>query len=324
MFESPELPSQFVMPKATRPTSVDAWLIVAFLGMAIVVTQLATVDRLVASAFLFWPYLICAALLALAAGVVWLPPVRKACIFIALVLALSFAWPWFGDLWANNQVKPTAPALKVVAFNWKGDSGHHAEVYDWLQREKPDVVSLEEFEPTEPGALEHMSALFPYRFTEEGDGDTSFWSRYPMREKTGQEIYDRNYSVAVVAAPGADVTVYAVHPETLRDNHQLALRNSFFLVLSLSIAPRSNILMMGDFNATRWDPYFDRVRATGHLHEQPWLFPPLTRLQGNNPLIGTAVDHILAGRQGRLSDCHTGPSLGSDHVPLICSVAFAR
>jgi endonuclease/exonuclease/phosphatase (EEP) superfamily protein YafD len=258
----------------------------------------------------------------LAAAAVWLPTGRKVYAVVAVVLALSFVWPWLGDLWANR-VQPTAPALKVVAFNWKGDSPQHGDVYAWLRRDRPDVLSIEEFEPTEPGALQQMAALFPYRFTDEADGDTSLWSRYPIKAKWGQEIYDRNYNVAVIAAPGGDVTVYAVHPETLRNNSQLALRNSFFLVLALSIDSRPNIVMMGDFNATRWDPYFRKVRAAGHLHEQPWLFPPLTRLQGNNPFIGVPLDHVLAGTRGHLSDCHTGPALGSDHVPMICSVAFA-
>lgn len=320
--QDPYEPS-FSMPQAPRSGGVVRWLVLGLVVFAVFFAANAILARVAATAFVLWPYVVCGALLALAWIGFWLKTTRKACFAIAVLLAGSFAWPWASDLIANGAAPSQAPRLKVITFNWRGENPRRAEIYAWLRHEQPDILSIQEFLPEDAQAKQSLAALFPYSHVPDGSGDTAIWSRYPLKDKWSQQIYDRNYTAVRIAAPGGDVAVYAVHPETLRNTMQVALRNAYFLVLAISIDRRDpRQLVLGDFNATRWDPYFHKVQAAGRLHEQPWLFPPLTRLSQTRPVVGAPIDHILASPPGHISDCHTGPALGSDHVPLICTVAF--
>jgi endonuclease/exonuclease/phosphatase (EEP) superfamily protein YafD len=298
-------------------------LLLGLVGLAVIIAGQAQVARLSASVFMLWPYVVCAALLALVWLGFWLKGARKACIVIAFLLAVSFAWPGLEDRLANGSAPPRATPLKVISFNWRGDNPRHAEIYDWLRREQPDILSIQEFRPKNTEAARQLARIFPYSSIPGGSGDAAIWSRYPIKGEWSQQIYDRNYAAVRIAAPDGGVAVYAVHPETIRNKMQVGLRNAYFMVLAMSIDRRDpRQVMLGDFNATRWDPYFRHVRAVGRLHEQPWLFPPLTRLSQTRPVVGAPIDHILASRTAHISGCHTGPAIGSDHVPLICQVAF--
>ena len=99
------------------------------------------------------------------------------------------------------------------------------------------------------------------------------------------------------------------------------LRNAELQSIATFAATRSEpLIVTGDFNITPWSRHFraalDRSglsdSAAGHGLAPSWpsQFPPL----------GMRIDHCLVARHWRSTDVRLGPSLGSDHLPLIADL----
>jgi endonuclease/exonuclease/phosphatase (EEP) superfamily protein YafD len=86
----------------------------------------------------------------------------------------------------------------------------------------------------------------------------------------------------------------------------------------------SRLIVCGDFNTVSWSAQFeDFGRATGltdvfrgawHTHSWPsW-----------SPVLGALIDHCLISDGLAVRDCRFGPSIGSDHLPLVLDVGIER
>jgi endonuclease/exonuclease/phosphatase (EEP) superfamily protein YafD len=84
------------------------------------------------------------------------------------------------------------------------------------------------------------------------------------------------------------------------------------------------ILVVGDFNATRWNSAFrelldadlsDAADDVGHGLRTTW------KGTGRVP-IEMVLDHILVSDDFGVLDTRVGPGVGSDHRPVIADVAL--
>lgn len=87
--------------------------------------------------------------------------------------------------------------------------------------------------------------------------------------------------------------------------------------------PRERMIVTGDFNATPWSYALRRTdRDLGLSRRDRALFSFPTRLwrvDGPPPLL--PIDHIYAGPGWRTVSLERGPTLGSDHYPLVITLA---
>ena len=281
--------------------------------------------RAMATVFLFWHYVFLSVVLVCVAGFIFLARLRAYTVALLLGFSLLYLAPAVSDLVANSLAHKETPSvrLKVVTYNWLGGNRDRSSIYAWLAQEAPDVIAIEEFDPKDKTALQGLSGIYAFRRL--GPGDIAIFSKYPLvKVRSGGGSY-RGYSLVRAITPQGPFDIYGVHSPTLRDTPLLLQRNSYLASLALFLDQAGpNSIVLGDFNTTRWDPYFTRVRQKGALHEDPRIFPLLTRVavRRKAPDIGSPIDHILAGRGGEISNCALGPLMGSDHRPLMCQIRF--
>jgi endonuclease/exonuclease/phosphatase (EEP) superfamily protein YafD len=226
-----------------------------------------------------------------------------------------------------------APAVRVFDANVDKSLSFQAGYVRAIERDHPDLITLEEFTPP---ALQSMAASgvladFPYRCAAPAYGATGFLIASRLR-LTGCQVrsvrWDGQWEPYMVEAtwwtPGGPVAVRLVHtlaplPVSWREwAAALAAVDQ-----SVHASGTSNMLMVGDFNAT-WDNrgfaallddgLTDAAAARGKAIDMTWpngaLIPPIVR-----------IDHLLTGTNLAATAIATGPGFGSDHRYLTATVA---
>ena len=92
---------------------------------------------------------------------------------------------------------------------------------------------------------------------------------------------------------------------------------------ALPRGPDALWLVAGDLNVTPWSTAFGRMARTGSLADvslgrgiHPTWFSRF-------PFMGLPIDHVLVNPGFRAAEVEVLPSIGSDHFPLLASLAFA-
>ncbi|MCD2173497.1 endonuclease/exonuclease/phosphatase family protein [Rhizobium sp. C4] len=273
--------------------------------------------------YLFWDYMLVASMVVLLALAALFRKVRIAALLAAVVVCAEFLSPTLVN-WDRNAGPATGPVLKVISYNWLLDERDRSDIYAWLKHEDPDIVAIQEFTEQEKGTTALFS-LFPYHTTPVPD--VLILSKYPIIKQTNKSLDWNSMVRAEINVKNRLLVVWGIHPATLKEPQELKARDHYLSDIAYYAARETEpVLMLGDFNATRWDPGFRAIVAAGELHEEPALLAPLTRMAVRKgvPFIGAPIDHLLTNGSNIFSDCHTGPNLGSDHKPLVCILQLSR
>jgi endonuclease/exonuclease/phosphatase (EEP) superfamily protein YafD len=237
---------------------------------------------------------------------------------------LAVLWPYLTGI--PTPVPPDAPLLKVVAFNVEVGNPERDRVAAWLAAEDPDVVLLSEssFEWEDAvrraGLDHHVVAVVPP--TRLSGITVLVRSEYPARVLAGLPV-DVSLGVAVqVDVGGAVVEIVGLHPPSPLTGGRSELRDAVLAAAGDWVASRDQpVLVVGDLNAAPWSHAVRRLEREADLTNTlrgRGLQPSWPA--GLGPLMIT-IDHALIGNGLVVAGRRTGPSLGSDHRPLIVTVA---
>jgi endonuclease/exonuclease/phosphatase (EEP) superfamily protein YafD len=313
---------------------VAGWLIVGVLGLVALLRLVAwdSVEPLIVlnalTQIVYLPVWIVIAG-ALVARRWWLAAAAAIVIAAQLVFVLpELAAATPVPAWARH-----APTVRVFDANVDKSLQFQAGYVRAIEQDRPDVVTLEEF--TSP-ALQSMAASgvlarFPYRCEAPTPGATGFLIASRLR-LTGCQVktvlwngYRMQYMVtATLWSPGGPVALRVVHtlaplPAYWREwTSALAAADR-----SVRADGASNMLMVGDFNAT-WgnkgflallhDGLSDGAAARGKATDMTWpngaVVPPFAR-----------IDHVLTGSRLTVTEIAAEAGFGSDHRFLVASVA---
>jgi len=252
---------------------------------------------------------------------------------VIVAAQVAFAAP---ELLASSPIPAwarQAPTVRVFDANVDKALSFQAGYVQAIERDRPDLITLEEFTPQ---ALQSMAASgvlsdYPYRCAAPAPEATGFLIASRLR-LTGCQVRtvswnDQSVPYMVEAtwwSPGGPVALRLVHtlapfPAYWREwTAALAAVNQ-----SIRASGTSSMLMVGDFNAT-WDNrefaallhdgLTDGAAARGKSLRMTWpngaLVPPFVR-----------IDHVLTGSHLAVSAIGTGPGFGSDHLYLTATVA---
>ncbi len=242
--------------------------------------------------------------------------------------------PW-GRLVAHSD--SPSPRIRIATWNVGGGGGERGALDELMAMEAPDVVVLQEsgrqvFEAT-PGWYRHA------------EGGMSVLSRFPIvrvATRDRSDVWRMAGSGAIVRysldTPLGRVDLTSVHLETPREGLESILRfgpgaapeleakNAQRLVEArlarewASGSPAPLRLVAGDFNTPveshlfrdHWKGYSECHSAAG------WGFGFTKRTR----LIGTRIDHVLAGPGLACVSARVSPSRGGDHSPLVVEIGL--
>jgi len=267
-------------------------------------------------------------MLGLAAGIgsIAMSPRRRPRIAATALLALVGAYLVVPDhvaaLTAPTASGPTA--LRVVSFNaWKSNP-QYERAGRWLIGERPDVIVLTE---ATPRLREMLEREYPYAVSclPGGACSTVIYSRTRPIDGGGlakggdpEARTALSAAWAVIPAVGGPVTVLALHlnhPWPLGDGADQMKEISAFL----EGRSKTRMIVAGDLNRTPWshalavvDRTLGMTRATHALATWP--------VGGSIPTL-FPIDHVYSGDGLVVGRIGTGPFLGSDHLPVVATVA---
>jgi len=274
------------------------------------------------------PYLSSIALLGFL-FVLLLPVLQKQRIRVVLAtLLLVLCWAPILN-WVGLPNLGTSPAgIRVMTYNLWIDNPKIDAIEQSIRHENPDILFLSEISQA---TMDELTLRLDYSHNYRTTGsNNALFSRYPILEATtddfGVKTTGRTFNlVAKLQVENEIVTLIGVHPPVpiLRKffhirNHQLDT------LIDASRELDGKLIVLGDFNATPWSPYFQRFERQSQLQNAgrdhwiwaTWYFNQTLKTR----YIKIPIDHIMT-RGFKPLKTWTGMTGGSDHKPLITVLA---
>lgn len=224
---------------------------------------------------------------------------------------------------------PADPAtVKIIQFNLWAKNHDQGATAAWILEQKADIVIAEEAGRDSRPVLKALAKAYPHqsRCPFRYGCDTRIYSRWPLGDQ--HNFYDDDDGLvgawAVVRHPRGDFRVVGTHfvwpiPAGYWQ-HQ-----SQTLARSLAPFAKDSLIVTGDFNSTPWswglrrqDQAFGLERRTRALAS--WPGGAFSRI-ATAPFPILPIDHVYAGKAWRTVKVERGPVLGSDHRPVIATLA---
>lgn len=209
--------------------------------------------------------------------------------------------------------------LRLVTFNVNYRNPQLEEVDAALAEMEADVVTLQEITQAHEAALRKVSA-FPHQvhcLFSEKVGRVSILSKHPISAETcatGQGLV-----TATLDVPGGPVTVASIHTYWPWPFEQHAQIDRWVPVLKKIEGP---VIVAGDFNAAPWSDAVRKIMNASRTQAVPGVRMTIAvkRIKAL-PAIPIPIDHVLLSKEFCALATRVGPTLGSDHSPVIVEIA---
>lgn len=278
-----------------------------------------------------------ASLLALAAALIR----RRALLGVALVVTASLLVLSRPEHAAARPLPPVvARAPKVVVFDAEVKAGrdHPAAYAREIVAARADIVTLQQATPrfvaamrarTTPGQLRYLTSFTgKERIGTLEQSSLVVLSRYPIDLAHMTDLADRpTFLSTIVRVPGHPLRLFDVHTAAPLGGDRGAWIDGLDRLRAAAGRSAAPTLVIGDFNAT-WgnrgfrdlvaDGFVDAAAARGLPDQFTWPndaspLPPFLR-----------IDHALTRGALVVTHIRTGTGTGSDHRPLVATLAFLR
>ena len=222
---------------------------------------------------------------------------------------------------------PTATRhlLKLIQLNaWSSNVDMPATVR-WLLLQDADLVLVEEVTPALSAAL----LSHGYQRTR-GTPRVEIYSRrpsqappFPLSEAEWHAM--PSFARAQFAVDSQVYDVIAVHVGWPSDSAQPVQLATLRRIASRYDQDR--LIVVGDFNLTPWSATLQRLDRSWPLERRDralfsWPAQPFLSGRLRSPIAFLPIDHIYAGAAWRTVKIERGPRLGSDHYPVMITLAL--
>lgn len=250
---------------------------------------------------------------------------------VAMLAAVLAAMPLFDYVaprrQAALQLEPE-PSLRAVSLNIWFRNKDLARVIEYLSRSRADVVVLQEISEDQGRRLHSKLDVYPYAYVDgASETDAVVLSRWPIRAADTVRLSANGVSAirATIEWDEQSIALVAAHLHWPIGPRTSARRNAELAGLAvLAQTEMRPLLMLGDFNITPWSPHFRSFLdasglsdcAIGHGLDPTWPSQILA--------LGIRIDHCFVSPHWRALDARVGPTVGSDHRPMLVELQLAN
>ncbi len=320
------------MPKSSRSgyTLVRAWRSTPWLLLAGTLGATA----LAAAARLFWVgEVVCnlrlfLALAGVSACVALLVQRARRAAVVALGLGLLHAWPIAQLHFATPlDAGPSANlAFSVGSANLQYSRSDPEAFLRFARQSGPDVLALNEVTDFWRAQAETLRDVYPHQASHEPRGQQTFVlmliSKLPFTSsEAAVRQAPRPFLDVEVSVHGTPVQVIVIHPHQPQSRRTVELRNLTLDRVGSQTDWSERAVVLGDMNATLFSPAYADLLVRGDLRDTragfgylPTFEPPLL------PGAWLDLDHILVRGPFTVVQRALGPSLGSDHRPVLAEL----
>jgi endonuclease/exonuclease/phosphatase (EEP) superfamily protein YafD len=247
---------------------------------------------------------------------------------VAGVLAALHALPALQRTFADDPVAACdGPAFTVATVNLQYSNYDTSRFLDWLARNPADLVVLQEVTGAWAGALSQVSGYPQQKLLVREDAyGIGVMSRRPLRSIEWRDFAgDGRPSLSGgLVIEGRPVRFLALHARWPVLPGLAASRDRALDAAAASLrAGDGPATVLGDLNLTAYSPVFARFLEAAGLRDgldEPRWSP--TWMAGFWPL-ALRIDHVLVSPDLCVEQVEVGPSIGSDHRPVIARLRLA-
>ena len=260
--------------------------------------------------------------LGFAALVLLIPKRRKLAIFFALMAIVNVRTiaPLYFD--RSAEIASSSPSLRVMLINVNSTLGEVDLVRKVIQDYDPDLVTLEEVNDKWVSELRPFMTRYPYSEIKARNDNfgIAMYSRVPFIDSAVLYIGEAAVPslMARVSTPSGELTVVATHAPPPVNAEYSRWRNEQLENLPGVIARTgSPILLLGDLNVSPWSHHFRSLLEATGLDDSSKGRGVQPTWPTSNPVLRIPIDHVLHSPRIQIIGKVVGPSVGSDHYPVI-------
>lgn len=266
---------------------------------------------------------------------VWLVAGIVAAAAGALLDPRPFKWPvWLGlagaaasgllvaaELVSVRASEPNAPGerLEIVQLNLWGKNTELLRTAAWILKEDADIVLLEE--AASSAILPLLKDRYPWQITchhPHSCAPMILLKRPPAAYGGVSTVPDPNLNWVRMDGP-APFTIAAIHQAKPYDPVQPEqLKRTAGLLAGFD---KRTLIVAGDFNATPWS---HALRWEGSMLGLERRTRAMASWPTWTPMPILPIDHVFAGDAWRTVEVRRGPRVGSDHYPVVITLARER
>ena len=233
------------------------------------------------------------------------------------------AWsilPWY--------LTPAGPVdrtgnLRVLLANVLTSNTHHDRLLELIEREQPDVLVLLETDTNWIASLEPLEASYPFHLAvpRSDNFGIAIYSRLPMSDlrvvTPGQDLPS---IIGTLTVGNQAVELIGTHPIPPIRGRRFRMRNEQLADLANLVSGPT--ILAGDLNLTMWSPHHARFESESGLRNTRRGFGILPSWPTGEIPVKIPLDHCLVSDDILVRDTRLGPSIGSDHLPLIVDLVI--
>lgn len=254
---------------------------------------------------------------------------RKRTAIAATIAAVCAVWPVAREIAARPAAAVGDERLRVMELNVWARNGDFDRTEALIREISPDVVLLVEIDERWVQTLARLKADWPYAVVTLGTGHLGIglFSKRPIEE--GRVTF-LNHVVAIVHGridvAGEPVTFAGVHlSRPLSAAGTARQRTEMIELAELLGSTPGPAVVLGDFNSVPWSAAATDFRSRAGLRDTrqglgqqaswPAFLPAPLRIP---------IDHCLVSGDLQAAHCAIGPSVGSDHLPVIVELVRSQ
>ncbi len=245
-----------------------------------------------------------------------------------LVVAAVNAWtvlPWYLDDGARTAAGTSA--LRVVHANVRGHETRASDFIELLEREQPDLVFVQEVDELWNQSLGSLASTYPHRYSvpDYGVFGIAVLGRQPFVgiERHNGPPWGNPTLILATQIGEQPVTLVSTHAPPPIGPSGIAARNRQLEDIAEVIAGIDGpVVLIGDLNTSMWAQQFKLLVAATGLRDARRGYGLLPTWPTYLPFAMIPVDHCLVSAEVSVVDLDTGPGIGSDHLPLLVTLAL--
>ena len=254
--------------------------------------------------------------------------IRRDSGYTAMLVAVSalngaYALPWYFD----SALAASNTTLTVLHANVHAANNQYDRVLELVETEDADVVFLQEITPAWENALLPLLQDYPFSYVNAREDyfGIAMFSRLAPESLTQVDSPPLQYPTIVASLIFDDdpLTVINTHPMIPLGEVNYAARNEQLQsIAELVNEANGPVVLSGDLNTGVWGSNYRRLVQSTGLRNASRGFGILPTWPTFLPIAMIPIDHVLVSREVGILDIRTGPRIGSDHLPLIVTVAL--
>ena len=242
---------------------------------------------------------------------------------IPLVAIPIISYKNLGNYYFGDNAKGEQTNFKIISINIFSGNDDYSYLKDFLNKEKADVIVLQELTPAWEKHVEFIRKEYPY-YKEEvrtNNFGIAIYSKKPFTKVSTKNYIDAMHPsiLADFVVDGKPVTVLATHPvPPLPNQARFERRNKQYELMKQEIdaLTTQNIVLIGDLNSTIYSPNFKLVESD-KMKDARSGFGLNNSWNAMIPILRTNIDQCWVSKPIKVTNFYRGEDIKSDHFPII-------